>query len=242
MDSVEAHINQLTAESEKMYNSLFDKDAIIFFSDAIKVGIKEINNLISGLGGGLNTFTNIGAQLVNIFSSQLAVSIKRNLDNIEKIRNNIEALKVQKNFASGIINDNFSQKTFDQVQSQHILNKEQVSNAAIKEEAELAQKTLNLREGLSNEQFKELQALQGTLAIERTRIEYLEKYKQIALNILDAEDSSLKDFKERKNIEEAEYENQQRLLTNVESSFKFQQESVSMYKDESDTLKEQEMV
>lgn len=75
MESTTAHIKELAATSEKLYNDLFKSDDIIFWVDAIQDGVKLIDDMVVAFGGLKNIIPIIGTMLVKAFSSKIAASI-----------------------------------------------------------------------------------------------------------------------------------------------------------------------
>ena len=81
MESTEAHLKQLRTEAEDLYATLFDQDAARGFIDLINGALKGINGYVKALGGGLNSFLGMGAQIANLFSKQIANGINTKIEN-----------------------------------------------------------------------------------------------------------------------------------------------------------------
>lgn len=139
MESTEAHLKQLTAEAEELYATLFDQDAARGFIDILGTGLKSINNYVKALGGGMNAFLGMGAQVANLFSNQIANSINTKIENRE-IR------QAQKD-------DN---KLKEEMAMVHSFEGDNVSAKALDTELEYARKILDVKKNLTQEQAKEL--------------------------------------------------------------------------------------
>lgn len=100
MDSVAAHFEELTAEAEKFYETLLDSDALKGFADAMKFIVKQINGLVSGLGGGITALTNFGFQLGSIFSNQLGAYFGKKQNTKVYWEDNRKKLNDERNFVS----------------------------------------------------------------------------------------------------------------------------------------------
>ena len=89
MDSMAAHLKQLSTEAERTYDILFDQDTVNGFADALTGLLGIFNNLLAGLGGGTNDFIYFGSIVTNIFKKQIADGINNTIDNIDKMKQNI---------------------------------------------------------------------------------------------------------------------------------------------------------
>ena len=138
MESTEAHLQQLTAEAEQLYATLFDQDAARAFIDILKDGLGFVNNYVKSLGGGVGTLLGLGSQVANIFSTQIAGSLDRSLTNLNKAMqyNDTNRLKAE------MIN-------------QYQQEGRSTAGAGFQAEFEQAEKMQAVRQGLTAQQEKE---------------------------------------------------------------------------------------
>ena len=61
MESTQAHLNQLKAASEDLYDSLLDEGSINAFADGLTFVVQRLTDLVDGLGGGGNTLLALGS-------------------------------------------------------------------------------------------------------------------------------------------------------------------------------------
>ena len=113
MESISAHLQKLTTETEKTYDIIFDEKQINIFLDALTNVVSVFNNLLSitskgNLFGGLGSLGLMGA---NLFSSQIAQGINQSVQNRERSTTN-------KN--KDITKDNFYQYATQQYTSEGI--------------------------------------------------------------------------------------------------------------------------
>lgn len=72
MDSISAHLHQLTAEAENLYQTLFDEDVVKNFADTLTGVVKIVDNIIKGFGGVQNVLLMIGTTLASVFTPQIS--------------------------------------------------------------------------------------------------------------------------------------------------------------------------
>ena len=164
MDSVEAHLQQLKATAEETYNTLFDTDAIKTFADMATGALEALNDLLTGLGGGMNAITTIGLGATNLFSNQIAGGIQRGLENKRRSDQNSDELKQQ------IINNHEMQGETD------------LDSTAMDREVEVAEKILSIKKNLTEEEAQQLISQQQKIGLLTDEIN---KYTQIDKEISD---------------------------------------------------------
>lgn len=147
MDSVEAHLQQLKATAEETYNTLFDTDAIKTFADMATGALEALNDLLTGLGGGINAITTIGLDATNLFSNQMAGGIQRSLENKRKSSQNSDELKQE------IINNHEMQGQTD------------LDSTAMDREVEVAKKILSIKKNLTEEEAQQLISQQQKIGL-----------------------------------------------------------------------------
>ena len=90
MESISAHLQKLSTETERTYDIIFDEKQINIFLDALTNVVSVFNNLLSitskgNLFGGLGSLGLMGA---NLFSSQIAQGINQSVQNRERATTN----------------------------------------------------------------------------------------------------------------------------------------------------------
>lgn len=187
LESTAAYMEKLGAETERTYDILFNQDTVNGFASVFTGVLNIFNDFIEGIGGGANVFLNLGAVVANVFSKQIGSAINTQIQNIELLKNNLAQTKAQQEWSQAV----------DTAIVGHASAGDKVSQAALEKQAAITQRTLQIRKALTQEQYNQLQNLQREVGVEQTRIDYLEQYKTIALNILDTEDASTREFQER---------------------------------------------
>ena len=217
MESTKAHLQQLSTEAERTYDILFNQDTVNGFADALTGVLSIFNDLLAGLGGGMHDFAFFGSTIANIFNKQIGASIEKQIENIEAIRANAQALNLKGDIADSILNQ--------QIIGQHAAQGQDIGSAGLEKEAQIAKQLLEVRQGLSSEQYNELTNLQAQVGLEEDRIQYLSEYKNIAVEILDYEYATTRDFQERLNIEKENLQIRQDELKELNSQLNFYKNS-----------------
>lgn len=165
LDSVEAHLEQLSAEAEKMYSSLLDEDAIKSFSDLLIGALKTINTYLTGLGGGLNGLATLGANAATLFSKQIAGAVNRGLENreLEKKKQNEGA---------------FKQELAENIQSGYQRAGVSASEERVKAEADIALEISKIEKDITEEKYNQLTAYQKQIGENTEIITQLKNWKK----------------------------------------------------------------
>lgn len=212
MERTEAHLKQLKAELETTYSSLLNTDVLNGTVDIIKDMVEQFNSFINGIGGGGNALINFGAIGVNVFSKQLGASINQTIQNIEALKANLSAIKLK---------DEVSKDILQKIQDQHVANGEgKLDDSALAKEAQYAQKTLQLRQVLTQEQQNYFTSLQSEIGLRERELNYLREYQNIARNILDDENATLEMFQERVQIQQKALKEAREQQTNTTKNIK----------------------
>lgn len=95
MDSLEAHLNQLSVAGERVYDAFFDSDSMKDFIDGITVAVEGVANLIEAIGGGGNLLLMLGSTAIRVFSVQLTGAISGFIANIQASKFNVQQLEAQ---------------------------------------------------------------------------------------------------------------------------------------------------
>lgn len=94
MESTEAHLEQLKAQWEDMYDSLFDANTINTLSDALRGIISLLTKVIDTIGGGSTVITGLIGFVLNKFSPQITSQILMPfINNLQAAKNNVIAFQ-----------------------------------------------------------------------------------------------------------------------------------------------------
>lgn len=209
MDSTRAHLQQLTTETEKTYDILFDTDSVNNMADAATGLMGILNSGLTGLGGGLQTLIALATNLANIFSKQIGAGINNVVQNLQIKRNNLSAEQLKGQLASSIASDY-------KVQGENISS----DSAKVQAEAEVAQKILGIKQALTQEEYEQLTAAQKRLGASAELISSLQEYKKIGLELLGDAEATSREYKERLTILQNELDTQKRLNAEKKNELK----------------------
>lgn len=93
MDSTRAHLNELKAATEDLYNQFVDTSSINGMIDGVTSVVDVFKNFIQGIGGGGQLLKSLGAIGVTVFGQQIAQSIVTTINNFEQAKLQAENLK-----------------------------------------------------------------------------------------------------------------------------------------------------
>ena len=167
LDSLEAHLNQLTAEAEKLYQTLFNADDIKPLIDVLTNLVGVVNNLVSGLGGGkglLGIITTVG---LTAFGDKLASGIGKASRNMKSFITGFNDAKVMEELTKKIAED------------------QQVSETAAGRIAKIKKEQLEIEKYLSKEEQEKVDALIKEVAVAEQKKEQLQEEQKIADKISD---------------------------------------------------------
>lgn len=208
MESVEAHLQKLRTEADRTYQIIFDPETSNTLIDVLTSFIETFNDFIEGLGGGLNVILNIGMQIANLFNKQIGQSIERQIENVEIWKRNKDSLAMKKEVIDN--NDLWSSDTTkNEVKVSHESKGEYITDNALQEEANIAERILNIRKALTTESYKELTSLQQQVGLLQTKLDTINKYN----NKYKESSSTLEGNKE---YYEYELSQQEKMLTYLE--------------------------
>ena len=171
MQSTEAHLQRLSTEAEKTYNTIFDQDTANSFIDTLTSGLSVVNTFLDGLGGGMSSLIGLGGVLGSIFNKQLGASLERTIENLEARRNNLEGEDLKRK----IIETHAAKG--DSIVS--------VDSRAVELEAHYAQQILDIKTALTEEEAQELILRQQELGALESKLENIEQYRDIAKELRD---------------------------------------------------------
>ena len=93
MESMEAHLQQLSTEGERVYNNLFNADAVNPLIDTLTGLVSIIGDAVGGLGGIGPIIMSLGAIFTQVFSKQIGSSITTTFLNMKNAKKDIAELK-----------------------------------------------------------------------------------------------------------------------------------------------------
>ena len=93
MNSVQAHLEQMSAAWEGVYDSILDPDSIKTFADAMKDVANFTENFVDSIGGGLPLLQMLGSIGLKVFRNQIGQVIVKVIDNIKISKQNAEQMK-----------------------------------------------------------------------------------------------------------------------------------------------------
>lgn len=144
MDSTQAHLRQLKAAVESIFQAFADTDAINGLIDGLTVLAKLAGNFVNSIGGGIGILKGLGAIGITVFSEQIAKGLNTTINNFELMEQ--KAQKIRSSIA--LIQENRKNNLGDDY-TQSFLGKKQ-------DMLELAPK-------MSNQQIQTFQNLIGKL-------------------------------------------------------------------------------
>lgn len=113
MESTAAHMNQLKAAQEKLYDSILDGKTISGVADAMTGLTNLTSNWVQSLGGGAGVLTKLGSVGMMVFSQQIGQGINTAINNMQIAKQNanemataLENIKVLKEISASGGNEN----------------------------------------------------------------------------------------------------------------------------------------
>jgi len=97
LESLGAHMRQLSTEAERTYDILFDENTVKGWVDALGGALNIFNDFISGIGGGTNTFVYFGSLIAGIFNKQIAQAIQGVSAEINRFKANLGSIATKQN-------------------------------------------------------------------------------------------------------------------------------------------------
>ena len=95
MESTQAHLNQLRAASEDLYDSLLDPKGINPLIDGLTTVTNLFANFVDSIGGGSGVLLGLGALGTKVFSQQIATGLATTIKNLQNTKYNAEQVSAQ---------------------------------------------------------------------------------------------------------------------------------------------------
>ena len=172
LESLEAHMQQLSTEAERTYDILFDESVVKGFVDVFDDVLKGFNNFISGIGGGVPVLITFGSTVANIFNKQIADAITSAQERFDVFLNNKNMDSFKNQIADTILSQRISKGDYDS-------NYQEAAVEAAKKQAEIYQQIYQVKKGLTQESYNELTALQQQIGVRTQQISLIENYQSV---------------------------------------------------------------
>lgn len=188
LESVEAHLQQLSTAAEDAYDSMFNADS---FKSLIDLGtglVTVFGDFIDAIGGGGTALTALGGIGLRVFKNQISDGITTSIHNLVGLKNNLKKVKEQSDFSQTLKDFSFNTENLDETSKKIIEINDALSTASAK--------------GLiSNDEQEQLQSYIKELDKLQKKLEEIDKQK--------------KDNKQDKQDFQQEKEEASRLLANI---------------------------
>lgn len=135
MESMEAHLNQLQAEAEELYQTLLDPEGLNPLIDALTGVVGLVENITEGLGGGIGLLRTFGAIGLKAFGGQITQGVTRGITNIQGALKNRSDAQVE----AAIVKE---------------LDSRELNDDQLREIVELKKKQLAIEKSLTEEEIK----------------------------------------------------------------------------------------
>jgi TP901 family phage tail tape measure protein len=93
MESTRAHIEQLTASAENLFDSLIDTDSIEEVTDVLSDMANGAALFVDSIGGGIGVLRVLGSVGLTVFSNQIANGLVTTINNLQKAKEQAEYFK-----------------------------------------------------------------------------------------------------------------------------------------------------
>ena len=93
MESMEAHLNKLTAASEKLYGELMDPEGINPLIDSLTTIVDLLGSFTSVIGGGAGALQLLGLIGMKVFQKQIVSGLTTTITNMQTAKHNATLLK-----------------------------------------------------------------------------------------------------------------------------------------------------
>ena len=142
MESTAAHLQQLTAATEDVYDSLFNAESFNNVLDILTGSVDLFGNFIDGIGGGGTALLGLGSIATKVFSKQISGGIATAIKNFRNMKYNAEQV----------------QSSFELLgKFKNVINEATDVEQATRDIVEFESKIMDLTSVISPEQFNELQ-------------------------------------------------------------------------------------
>ncbi len=149
MQSTEAHLKELKATWQDLYDSAINDDEINGGIDLLRNLVQTFDNFIDSFGGGIKTLGAFGAVFANVFNKQISGAIANFIENQSKMEQNIALLeKKRQTIETGAATSGLTQPG------------DQAELANVQTQLKYAERIQEVEAGISQEQYNQLTTLQ----------------------------------------------------------------------------------
>ena len=164
MESTQAHLAQLKASWEDLYDSLLDADTINGVSDALSGVVSLMANFVDSIGGGSGILLTLGSVGMQVFGKHIASGLATTIMNMRTAKENtsqlIAEMEILNQFENANINDTRTQRLIEMKRQQLDLTKMMTS-----EERNISNEYINQQ----NELYKEQDIIEENLKLAQER-------------------------------------------------------------------------
>lgn len=167
MESTQAHLDQMRASFEGLYDALLDPQAINETTDAISLIVKQITNVVEGFNGGIGVLNVLGSTALRVFSEQIGGGIATSITNFKNMKDNaqetLSTLQLIEQYKKAGIDDSSTQDVItmkeELLKLNNVLTEEQQNQALVfikaREEIEKEIDAINKAEEAAQKFFEE---------------------------------------------------------------------------------------
>ena len=167
MESTQAHLDQMRASFEGLYDALLDPQAINGTTDAISLVVKQITNVVEGFNGGIGVLNVLGSTALRVFSEQIGGGIATSITNFKNMKDNaqetLSTLQLIEQYKKAGIDDSSTQDVItmkeELLKLNNVLTEEQQNQALVfikaREEIEKEIDAINKAEESAQKFFEE---------------------------------------------------------------------------------------
>ena len=195
MESTEAHLKQMRAEAERTYDIIFNQDTVNGFADALTGALKQFNDYISGIGGGMNALLSLGAQVANLYRKQIGEALVRQADNLKKYwdenKRGVEVIQSLRETVQRAREESLAKQMSSNGKTYEVEYSDAYKQNT-DEVLDTVEKAYQVRKGLTDVQINEIQneaQLLAQLKDEEAYYESIRKYAEQEYSIVDSVDA-----------------------------------------------------
>ena len=167
MESTEAHLKTLRAESQRTYDLLFNQEVVNGFVDVFSDSLGILNDFIDGLGGGGKALTYLGSIASQVFNKQISQGILKVKQDFDLLKANLRG----EEFVNNLIGEGVS--SFN---AQSGIN---VGDAGYGAQLEAAKEIFAVRRGLTQEQYQESLEINKQIGLTAQKVANLQKEQHL---------------------------------------------------------------
>ena len=165
MESTEAHLKELKATWQDLYDSAINDDEINSGIDLLTNLVQTFDNFIDSFGGGIKTIGALGSVIANVFNKQISESIANFVQNQTKMEQNIDLLEKKR------------QTILTRAATSGITTPgDQAELANVQTQLKYAEQIQQVEQGISQEQYNQLTNLQVQMGEMEKQAVLLEQY------------------------------------------------------------------